>query len=72
MTNDPTSKEKSKKAMLQYKKGHHNFDYTTILNRLRAVSWSNDSLPTGLAKQVYGIPNLPTNRKNCVIKRTHI
>ena len=36
-----------------------NFNYTctTFANRLRTVSWD---------------PNLPTNHKSCVIKRTHI
>ena len=29
-------------------------DYTTIADRLRAVSWSNNSYPTGMVKPVYG------------------
>ena len=43
-----------------------NFDYTTIADRLRKVSWGKDSHPTGVVKPV------PTNRKSRVIKRTHI
>ena len=30
-----------------------NFDYTTIVDRLRTVSWSNNSHPTGVLKSVY-------------------
>ena len=37
-------------------KRHHNFDYTTIADRLRTVTWSNDSNPTDLVKPVNGIP----------------
>ena len=33
---------------------HKNLDYTTIVGRLRAVSWSNYT--TGVVKPVYGIP----------------
>ena len=39
-----------------------NFDYTTISDRLQAVSWSNDSYPTGVVKPVYGIPTFPAKR----------
>ena len=39
-----------------------NFDYTTISERLRMVSWSKDSYPTGVVKPVYGIPTFPPKR----------
>ena len=39
-----------------------NFDYTTISERLRTVSWSNGSYPTGVVKPVYGIPTFPPKR----------
>ena len=38
------------------KYANKNFDYTTIVNRLRTVSWSNYSHPTGVIKPVYGYP----------------
>ena len=40
-----------------------NFDYTTIADRLRTVSWSNDSYQTGAVKPVYGIPTFPLTAK---------
>ena len=64
MTKPPIPTENSKT------KGQHTnatkiFDYTTIADRLRTVSWSNKSSNwcglTGLR-----VPNLPTNRKNCL------
>ena len=36
---------------------------TSITQRLRTVSWSNDSQPTGVVKQVYGIPTFPLTAK---------
>ena len=33
---------------------HQNFDYTTIADRLRTVSWSNDNYPTSVIKLVNG------------------
>ena len=49
-------------------KGQHtnatkNFDYTTIADRLKTVSWSNDSHPTGVVKPVYRIPTVPLTTK---------
>ena len=45
------------------------FDYTTIADRLRTVSWSNDSHPTGVVKSVYGIPTFPLTTKAVQSKR---
>ena len=36
-----------------------NFDYTTIADRLRTVSWDNDSNPIGVVKPTNGIPTFP-------------
>ena len=40
------------KATWQHKNATKNFDYTTIADRLRMVSWSNSSHPTGVVKPV--------------------
>ena len=57
----PYANRKVQKAKLQPKYVNKNFDYTKIANRLRTVSRSNDSHPTGVVKPVYEIPTfLPT------------
>ena len=48
MTKAPAPKEISKKQRGNTKNATKNFDYTTIANRLRTVSWSNNSHPTGV------------------------
>ena len=48
MTKAPTQTEKFQKTTLQHKKRHPNFDYITIADQLRMVSWSNNSHPTGV------------------------
>ena len=35
------------------------FDYKTIADLLRTVTWSNNSNPTGVAKPDYRIPTFP-------------
>ena len=40
-----------------------NFDYTTIADRLRTVSRSNSSHPTGVVKPVYGYQTFPLTAK---------
>ena len=55
----PYTHRKIQKATLQHKNAIKNFDYTTIADRLRTVSWGNYSNATGLVKQVNGIPTLP-------------
>ena len=42
------------KSNVTSQKRHQNFDYTTIADRLRTVSWSNESHPTGVVKTVNG------------------
>ena len=49
-----------------------NFDYTPIADRLRTVSWSNNSHPTGVVKSGLKDTNLPTHHKSSVINRTCI
>ena len=51
-------------------KRHKHFDYTTIADRLRTVSCSNDNQQTGLVKQVLGIPTFLLTAK--AVQRTHI
>ena len=55
MTKAPTPIEKIQKATWKHQNATKNFDYTTIADRLRTVSWGNDSHPTGVVKPVYWI-----------------
>ena len=48
-----------KKATWQHKNATKNFDYTTIADRLRTVSWSNSSHQTGVVKPVYERSTFP-------------
>ena len=48
-------------------KGHQNFDYTTIADRLRTVSWSNTNHPTGVVKPVNGYPTFPLTTKAVLV-----
>ena len=50
----PYIDRKFRKATRQHKNVTKNVDYTTIAERLRTVSWGNDSHPTGVVKPVYG------------------
>ena len=59
MTKAPTPTEKSKKLRDNIKNATKNLDYTTIADRLRTVSWSNSSRPTGVVKPVYERSNFP-------------
>ena len=61
ITNAPTLTEKSKKQRDNIKNANKNFDYTTIADRLRMVSWSNSSYPTGVIKPVYERSTFPLN-----------
>ena len=56
------NKEKKKGIWLLQKENKKNgqhqnitkyFDYITIVDRLRTVSWSNNSHPTGVVKPIY-------------------
>ena len=59
----PYTDRKSKKQRDNIKNATKNFDYTTIADRLRTVSWGNDSHPAGVVKPVYGIPTFPLTAK---------
>ena len=50
MTKAPTPTENSKKQRDNIKNATKTIDYTTIADRLRTVSWSNSSHPTGVGK----------------------
>ena len=64
----PHTDRKIQKATWQHKNATKLFNYTMIADRLRAVSWGNDSYPTGVVKPVNGIPTLktlPKSSKSC-------
>ena len=42
-----------KKQRDNIQKATKNFDYTTIVDQLRTVSWSNSSHPTGVVKPIF-------------------
>ena len=50
-------------TLVNTKNATKNFDYTTIADRLRTVSWGNDSHPAGVVKPVYGIPTFQLTAK---------
>ena len=54
---------KIQKATWQHKNATKNFDFSTIADRLRTVSWGNDNFPTGVDKAVYGILTFPLTTK---------
>ena len=62
MTKAPTPTEKIQKHRDNTKR-QQIFDYTTIADRLRTVSWGNDSHPTGVVKPVYDILTFPLTAK---------
>ena len=70
MTKAPTPTEKSNKQRDNIINATKNFDYTTIADRLSAVSWSNSSHPTGVIKTGLWALNPPTHHKSGVINRT--
>ena len=51
----PYTHRQIQNAKWQHKNATENFDYTTIADRLKAVSWGNDSYQTGVVKLVYEI-----------------
>ena len=54
----------------QHKNATKNFDYTTIADRIRTVSWSDNSHPTGMVIPVYGYPTFPLTIK-AVLSKGH-
>ena len=71
MTKTLTSTENYRNKVTTQKKSHHNFDYTTIADRLRTVSWSKTATQMVWITRFTGTQP-STNRKSCVIKMTHI
>ena len=63
MTEALTPTEKSKKQRDNTKNATKTFDYLTIADRLRKVSWGNDSHPAGVVKPVYEISTFPLTAK---------
>ena len=63
VTKTPTPTEQSKKQQDNIKNATKNFDYTTIADRLRTVSWSNSSHPTGVVKPGYVRSTFPFTTK---------
>ena len=66
----PYTNRNVKRAKRQHKQRHKKVRLHSA-DRLRTVSWSNNSHPTGVINLVYG-PNLPTPRNSRVIKRSHV
>ena len=62
MTKTPIATENSK-TNGQQEDATKNFDYTAIADRLRTVSWRNNSHLTGVVKPVYGYPTFPLTTK---------
>ena len=62
MTKAPTPTEKSKKQRDNITNATKNFDYTTTADRLRTVSLSNTSHPTGVVKPVYERSTFPLTK----------
>ena len=69
MTKAPTPTEMSKGQKDNTNNATKKFDYRSVADRLRTVSWSNYGHPTGVVNLVYGT-KLPTPRNSHVIKRT--
>ena len=61
LTENSTTKE-------QHTNATNNFDYTTIADRLRTVSLSNNSHPTGVVKPVYVYPTFPLTAEDVLSK----
>ena len=60
MTKAPTpAQKKTKKQRDIIKNATKNFDYTTIADRLRTVTWGNSSHSTCVVKPVYEGSTLP-------------
>ena len=59
----PYTDRKIQQTTLQHKNAIKYFDYTTIADRPRTVSWGNDSHPTDVVKPVYGFQAFPLTAK---------
>ena len=61
---------KNQKPIDNTQKPIEKFDYSMIADRLRTVSWSDSSHPTGVVNPGLKGNNLPSHRKSSVIDRT--
>ena len=68
----PYTDRKIQKATWPHKNATKKFDYTTIADRLKTVSWGNNIHPTGVVKPVYGIQTFPLTQKQCNKKNKHL
>ena len=59
----PNTNSKFQQSKVTTQKYHQTIDYITIADRLRTVSWSNNSHPTGVVKPVSVIRTLPLTAK---------
>ena len=59
----PIYQQKIRKPIDNTKTPPKNFDYTTIADRLKTVSCSNNSNPNDLVKPVYVYPTFPLTAK---------
>ena len=57
----PIASENESQETIQY--AAKNFDYTTIVDRHRTISWRNNGHPTGAVKPVHGIPTFQLTAK---------
>ena len=64
-----TPTKKSNKEKWQHKRATKNFDYTTIADDIRTVSWSDDSHP---AEVVWLNRITRTHHNSCVIEDTNM
>ena len=60
---NPYTHRTIQKATWQHNNTTKNFDYTTVADRLRTVSWSNSSHPIGVVKPVYERSTFPLTAK---------
>ena len=68
-----THRQVQKSNVTTNKNRNLNVDYTTIADRHRTVSLSNNSHPTGVGKPVYGISTFPlTARAKCNQKDAYL
>ena len=67
----PQHRQNNPKSTVTTQNRHQNFDYTSIADRLKTVSWGNDSHQTGVVKLVYGIQPSHSPQKLCDQKDTY-
>ena len=70
MTNALTPTKNPKSNVTTQKRHEKNSDYTTFADRLRTVSWINDSHPINVVIPVYGISTFPLTTK-AVYSKAH-